>query len=60
MEQSIGKREFSLKAVLLAATVMGLAFAMLVIAYGVEPVSILQGAHDAFHDFRHTIGMPCH
>lgn len=28
------------------------------IAYGVETVA--PGVHDAFHDFRHVIGMPCH
>ncbi len=28
------------------------------IAFGVETVA--PGVHDAFHDFRHVIGMPCH
>lgn len=28
------------------------------IAFGVETVA--PGVHDAFHDFRHAIGMPCH
>ena len=34
-----------------------MAFALVVIAYGME--SIAPGAHDAFHNFRHAIGMPC-
>lgn len=41
-----------------ALVVAGLAFAMVVIAYGME--SVAPGVHDAFHDFRHVIGMPCH
>ena len=40
------------------AIVTSIAFSMIVIVFGVEPV--LQGAHDMFHDFRHVIGMPCH
>jgi len=35
-----------------------LAFTMMVIAFGME--SIAPGVHDALHDFRHVIGMPCH
>lgn len=57
MEHGVERREVS-KAVLLALTVAGLAFALIIIVYGVE--SIAPGVHDAFHDFRHTIGMPCH
>lgn len=38
--------------------IVGVAFAMVVIAYGME--SVAPGVHDAFHDFRHVIGMPCH
>ncbi|MBI5192456.1 MAG: CbtB-domain containing protein [Nitrospirae bacterium] len=33
-------------------------FAMVAIVYGMD--SVVPGVHDAFHDFRHTIGMPCH
>ncbi|MEE8484428.1 MAG: CbtB domain-containing protein [Nitrospinota bacterium] len=36
----------------------GIAFALLIIVYGID--SIAPGAHDAFHDFRHVVGMPCH
>lgn len=48
----------SSKGLLLAVLVVSMACAMIVIAYGVDPVA--PGVHDAFHDFRHTIGMPCH
>lgn len=41
-----------------ALVVVALAFAMVMIAYGVD--SVAPGAHDAFHDFRHMLGMPCH
>ncbi|MBI1910467.1 MAG: CbtB-domain containing protein [Deltaproteobacteria bacterium] len=41
-----------------AVVVAALAFTMIVIAYGME--SVAPGVHDAFHDFRHVIGMPCH
>lgn len=38
--------------------VLGIAFSMVVITYGID--SVAYRAHDAFHDFRHIIGMPCH
>ncbi len=44
--------------VLLSVVVLACAFAMILVVYGVE--SIAPGVHDAYHDFRHTIGMPCH
>ena len=31
---------------------------MVVIAYGLDWIA--PGVHDAFHDFRHVIGMACH
>lgn len=46
-------------ALLLQALVVVIFAVMTVtIAFGVETVA--PGAHDAFHDFRHVIGMPCH
>lgn len=42
----------------LALTLAGAAFAMVVIAYGMD--SVVKGAHDVFHDFRHAFGFPCH
>lgn len=56
--ERILERDLFMKAVLPALAVMALAFTMVVIAYGME--SVAPGVHDAFHDFRHTIGMPCH
>lgn len=41
-----------------AAALVVIACAMVVVAYGME--SVAPGVHDAFHDFRHVIGMPCH
>ncbi|CAG1064564.1 hypothetical protein BAC1_00125 [uncultured bacterium] len=45
---------------LLMQALMVVIFAVMAvtIAYGVETVA--PGVHDAFHDFRHVIGMPCH
>ncbi|MBI5588641.1 MAG: CbtB-domain containing protein [Deltaproteobacteria bacterium] len=56
--ERILERDSFMKAVLPALAVVALAFTMVVIAYGME--SVAPGVHDAFHDFRHTIGMPCH
>ncbi len=41
-----------------ALMLVSTAFAMVVIAYGLD--SVAPGAHDVFHDLRHAIGMPCH
>lgn len=41
-----------------ALALVAIAFTMVVVAYGME--SVAPGVHDAFHDFRHVIGMPCH
>ncbi len=53
------KRERNLYlGVILSVVALACAFAMILIVYGVD--SIAPGVHDAFHDFRHTLGMPCH
>lgn len=41
-----------------AVVLAALAVAMVTIAFGMD--SIAPGVHDALHDFRHVIGMPCH
>ena len=41
-----------------ALVVVIFAVTTVTIAFGVETVA--PGVHDAFHDFRHVIGMPCH
>jgi len=57
--EGILSKEQSLWAVMgLTLLVIALGFVMVVIAYGVD--SIAPGVHDAYHDFRHVIGMPCH
>ncbi len=58
MEQCIEK-ENSLAGILLLVLFMVIsAIALGVIVYGID--SVMSGAHNAFHDFRHFIGMPCH
>ncbi|MBI5563187.1 MAG: CbtB-domain containing protein [Deltaproteobacteria bacterium] len=52
------ERDVMLKAFAGALAVAGLAFTLCVIVYGMD--SVAPGVHDAFHDFRHVIGMPCH
>lgn len=58
MEQSIEREENLLNIFWPAMFVVGVAFALGIIIYGVD--SVAPGVHDAFHDFRHVIGMPCH
>ena len=58
MERILNRENGLLGTLLGALVIVGVAFAMVVIAYGME--SVAPGVHDAFHDFRHTIGMPCH
>jgi len=57
MEKVIGRQDLW-RAFLPALVLFAMAFAMVVVVYGMD--SIAPGVHDAFHDFRHTIGMPCH
>ncbi len=54
---TISQTAFSVSPRLLMALV-ATAFMMVIIFYGVD--SFAQGAHNAFHDFRHVVGMPCH
>ncbi|MEK6591076.1 MAG: CbtB domain-containing protein [Nitrospinota bacterium] len=58
MELIIKRERDLLKTLWLSLFVMGVTFAMVVVVYGMD--SIVTGAHDAFHDFRHVIGIPCH
>jgi len=41
-----------------AIVILAIALGVATIAFGID--SLAPGAHDTFHDFRHTIGMPCH
>lgn len=56
--ERILEREGLMKMLLPAVFIAALAFGTVVVAYGME--SVAPGVHDAFHDFRHVIGMPCH
>tara|TARA_Y100000031_G_C7921876_1_gene248672 strand:+ start:256 stop:432 length:177 start_codon:yes stop_codon:yes gene_type:complete len=58
MDQTIEKEQSLFNGLLPALIVVGVALAMVTIAYGIE--SVAPGVHDAFHDVRHVIGMPCH
>ncbi len=56
--ERIFERDLILKTMLPALVVVGLAFGLAIMAFGTE--SLATGVHEAFHDFRHVIGMPCH
>ncbi len=58
MEGCIGK-ENSLAGIMLMALFMVISvIAFGIIVYGID--TVMPGAHNAFHDFRHFIGMLCH
>jgi cobalt transporter subunit CbtB len=50
--------EVIFKTILPAVVIAALAVGLAVVAFGTE--SLASGVHEAFHDFRHVIGMPCH
>jgi len=52
------ERDFVMSTLLPAVVLLAVAFAMVVVVFGME--NVVSGVHDMFHDFRHTIGMPCH
>ncbi|HBO84930.1 MAG TPA: cobalt transporter [Deltaproteobacteria bacterium] len=58
MEKIFSKEQGMGKALGLAVVLVAAAIIMTVVVYGVE--TVVPGVHDAFHDFRHVIGMPCH
>ncbi len=58
MEKAAVKEGGMFWAVVPALAVVALAFALVVIAFGME--SVAPGVHDALHDLRHVLGMPCH
>ncbi len=43
---------------LFSVIALGVAVLMVIIVYGID--SVIPGAHDVFHDFRHSIGIQCH
>lgn len=58
MERVVAGEQSLRKVLLPSLIVFGVAFALVVIVYGLD--SIAPGVHDVFHDFRHVIGIPCH
>jgi len=46
------------KAIVATGLILATAFAVVVVTYGLD--TVIAGAHDTFHDFRHVIGMACH
>lgn len=58
MDRTVAVKGNVLNAFVPALVLVAIAFAMVVIAFGME--SVAPGVHDAVHDFRHVIGMPCH
>ena len=56
--ERIGEKDVLFNALIPALVLVGVAFTLVVVAYGMD--SVVNGVHDMFHDFRHTIGMPCH
>ncbi|MFQ5736687.1 MAG: CbtB domain-containing protein [Thermodesulfobacteriota bacterium] len=58
MEKTVVKEGGMFGGLAPALVIVALAFALVVIAYGME--SVAPGVHDALHDFRHVLGMPCH
>lgn len=58
MEKVFAKETGLFWAIVPVLVIVALAFSMVVIAYGME--SVAPGVHDALHDFRHVLGMPCH
>ena len=58
MDRAIVKEKGFMEALLAVAVLLLVAFAMITVVYGLD--TVLSGAHDVFHDFRHTIGFPCH
>lgn len=59
MDQSIRKERSLVDTFYLTLLVVAVAFAMGVIVYGGMD-SVMPWAHDAFHEFRHAVGIPCH
>ncbi len=58
MDRAIVKEKGLMGVLLPVAILLLVAFAMITVVYGLD--TIVSGAHDVFHDFRHTIGFPCH
>ena len=58
MDRAIVKEKGLLGSLWPAAILLVVAVAMITVVYGFDTMA--SGVHDVFHDFRHTIGFPCH
>ncbi len=58
MDRAIVREKGLLSSLGVVAVLLVVAFAMITVVYGLDTVA--SGVHDVFHDFRHTIGFPCH
>jgi cobalt transporter subunit CbtB len=58
MDRAIVKEGGLLSSLGVVAALLVVAFAMITVVYGLDTVA--SGVHDVFHDFRHTLGFPCH
>ncbi|MEK7817258.1 MAG: CbtB-domain containing protein [Actinomycetota bacterium] len=58
MERTMDRVTGAGKTLLPALYMAVVVFAMVTIAFGIDHA--VPGAHDAFHDFRHVFGLPCH
>ena len=58
MREGVRRKEGFVPSFVISVLVVLFAMALIVIIYGMD--SLVPGVHDAYHDFRHTLGMPCH
>ncbi len=58
MDRAIVKEKGLLGSLWPVAILLVVAFALITVVYGID--TLASGVHDVFHDFRHTIGFPCH
>ena len=58
MDRAIVKERGLLGSLWPVAILLVVAFTLITVVYGID--TFASGVHDVFHDFRHTIGFPCH
>jgi hypothetical protein len=58
MDRAIVKEKGLVGSFLTVAVLLVVAFALVTVVFGLD--TIASGVHDLFHDFRHTLGFPCH
>lgn len=56
--EAYGRDSTIAKNLIHAIVLVGVAFLMIIIVYGVD--AVIPGIHDLFHDFRHSAGFLCH